>query len=77
MRLLCSACDKPHQAETYDPFSLCAECDRLAQAWAAERKRLLAELAEERRSSPRYASLRALLTYDAARVAAKVGASAD
>lgn len=77
MRLLCSACDKPHQAETYHPFSLCAECDRLAKAWAAERKRELAAVAEERLASPRYSSVRALLTYEPARLAAKVSVSAD
>lgn len=76
MKLLCSACNKPHEAEAYDAFSLCSECDELAKAWAAERKRLLAELAEERLSSPRYASIRALLTYEPARLAARAGVSA-
>lgn len=76
MKLLCSACGKVHEAEAYQPYSLCSECEELARAWAAERKRLLAELAEERLASPRYASLRALLTYEPARLAARAGVSA-
>jgi transcription initiation factor TFIIIB Brf1 subunit/transcription initiation factor TFIIB len=78
MKLTCASCGKTEKAEPNgQPYYVCAECERLIEEWKVESKREIAALKEERRSSPRYASLRALLTYEPARLAAKPPASAD
>ena len=48
---------------------LCTECKQLAEAWRAETDRDMKALREEKLASPRYASLRALLTWPGARAA--------
>ena len=81
MKLECAACGKLEKVDPAEwkgtPFYLCKECDELAKAWKAESERELKALKEERLARPRYACVRALLTYEPARLAAKVTTSAD
>ena len=82
MKMTCASCGKvekvdPNAAPTGQPYYVCRECEGLIELWKAESKREIQALKEERLSSPRYASLRALLTYEPARLAARPVASAD
>lgn len=75
MKLTCASCGKVEKVDpsalTGQPYFICRECEGLIEQWKVQSKRELQALKEERLSSPRYASLRALLTYEPARLAAR------
>jgi hypothetical protein len=75
IELACGGCGKTEKVAAWDGglWYLCTECTELAEAWREESARDLRALKEERLASPRYASLRALLTYRPAAEAARAG----
>lgn len=64
-KLQCGACGELDPVDKWDGsmWHLCKLCRELADKWRKESASDLAALREERRASPRYASVRPLLTW--------------